>query len=36
MRTIAEQPRHIVVEAEDSKFGNRLVGRLTCSKVVNC
>tara|TARA_B100000475_G_scaffold97013_1_gene70380 strand:- start:2565 stop:6125 length:3561 start_codon:yes stop_codon:yes gene_type:complete len=27
--------RHIVVEAEDSKFGNRLVGRLTAAQVVN-
>ena len=27
--------RHIVVEAEDGRFGNRLVGRLTASQVVN-
>ncbi len=26
--------RHIVVEAEDGRFGNRLVGRLTASQVV--
>ena len=27
--------RHIVVEAEDGRFGNRLVGRLTASQVVS-
>jgi DNA-directed RNA polymerase subunit beta' len=27
--------RHIVVEAEDSKFAKRLVGRLTAAQVVN-